>query len=419
MHKSVYTLGLLLTGVALFSSWVVQPDWGFFGHRRINRLAVFTLPPEMMPIYKKHLEYITDHAVDPDKRRYATPYEAIRHYIDIDHWGEYPFREVPRYRTDAILKYADVYGVWETTGDTVRIFGLDLQSRDDRGFSVTSDGVARAFGKPTLTFPYWKYRTFFGNKVLPLYYETEWRLDGSMLDSLYLLEPVSDYPDYLIVEDQFSEYGILPYHLVYMQGRLRQAFEAGDPEQVLRISADFGHYIADAHVPLHTTENYNGQLTDQKGIHAFWESRLPEIYADATYDYFVGKAEYIDDPTAFYWDVILESHSYLDSVLLIEKDLSRRFPKDQQYCYEERNERTVRQPCLPYAAAYHARLDGMVEARMRASILAVGSAWYTAWVDAGQPDLRRLGIIEEMPEQVAADSLPLLPTPPDGRDHDH
>ncbi len=27
--------------------------WGFFGHKRINRMAVFTLPPEMMVFYKK------------------------------------------------------------------------------------------------------------------------------------------------------------------------------------------------------------------------------------------------------------------------------------------------------------------------------------------------------------------------------
>jgi len=59
--------------------------WGFFGHKRINRMAVFTLPPELVGFYKYHIEYITEHAVDPDKRRYAVEGEAPRHYIDIDH----------------------------------------------------------------------------------------------------------------------------------------------------------------------------------------------------------------------------------------------------------------------------------------------------------------------------------------------
>jgi hypothetical protein len=46
---------------------------------------------------------------------------------------------------------------------------------------------------------------------------------------------------------------------------------------ILRLSADFGHYLGDLNVPLHTTMNYNGQLTGQEGIHGFWESRNPEI----------------------------------------------------------------------------------------------------------------------------------------------
>jgi hypothetical protein len=36
--------------------------------------------------------------------------------------------------------------------------------------------------------------------------------------------------------------------------------------EILFIAADLGHYIADAHMPLHTSDNHDGQLTDQKGI---------------------------------------------------------------------------------------------------------------------------------------------------------
>jgi hypothetical protein len=41
--------------------------------------------------------------------------------------------------------------------------------------------------------------------------------------------------------------------------------------------------------------------------------------------------------------------------------------------------------------AYDAMLQGMVERRMKQSIFAVASFWYTAWVNAGQPDLKNLG----------------------------
>jgi hypothetical protein len=44
--------------------------WGFFAHRRINRLAVFSLPPEMVGFFKANIQYITENAINPDRRRY-------------------------------------------------------------------------------------------------------------------------------------------------------------------------------------------------------------------------------------------------------------------------------------------------------------------------------------------------------------
>ena len=70
--------------------------WGFHAHKMINRYAVFTLPTELFGFYKKNIDYITEHAVDPDKRRYAILEEGPRHFIDIDHYGSYPFPELPR-----------------------------------------------------------------------------------------------------------------------------------------------------------------------------------------------------------------------------------------------------------------------------------------------------------------------------------
>ncbi len=85
----------------------IYKKWGFFGHKRINRIAIFTLPPQMFGFYKDHIEYLTEHAVDPDKRRYAMEGEAQCHYIDIDHYsknGDNPFEIVPRRWTDAVAK---------------------------------------------------------------------------------------------------------------------------------------------------------------------------------------------------------------------------------------------------------------------------------------------------------------------------
>src|SRR6478752_6296093 len=89
--------------------------WGFFAHKKINYYAVFLLPPEMMVLYKPNISFLSEHAVDPDKRRYAVAEEAARHYIDIDHYGKYPYDSLPRRWKDAIAKYGE---------DSVKAYGI-------------------------------------------------------------------------------------------------------------------------------------------------------------------------------------------------------------------------------------------------------------------------------------------------------
>lgn len=309
---------------------VTCQSWGFYGHRRINRMAVFTLPPEMITFYKQNIEFVTAHAVDPDKRRYASKGEAPRHYIDIDHYakeGQNPFDLMPRRWYDAVDKYS---------------------------------------------------------------------------------------------EDTLQAYGIVPWHVSRMVGWLTKAFESGDVDRILSTSADIGHYIADAHVPLHTTENYNGQLTGQKGIHGLWESRIPELTADE-YDYLVGRAKFVNSPLDAIWDAVEESNSHLDSVLLIEKQLTEKFPTDQKYAFETRGASTVQQYSQGFALAYNQRMGDMVESRMRKAIVMVGSIWYTAWVNAGQPNLDNFGKINEdkISEQQKEENEAFQKGEIKGRSHDH
>jgi len=281
--------------------------WGFYAHRKINQCAVFLLPPEMMVLYKPNIAFLEEHAVDPDKRRYTVPGEGPRHYIDIDHYGNYPYDSLPRKWNDAIAKYS---------------------------------------------------------------------------------------------EDTLNTYGIVPWWLQIMLYRLTDAFKEKNQARILKYSADIGHYIADAHVPLHTTKNHNGQYTDQKGIHGFWESRIPELLAEKEWDFFIGKAEFIKNPADFIWKRVVESAAAADTVLKFEKELSLSFPPDQRFAFEDRNGQLIRQYSSSYSKAYNDKLKGMVERRMRQSIFAVASFWYTAWVNAGQPDLTKLSNKNFSPEDL-------------------
>jgi hypothetical protein len=81
--------------------------WGFYAHQKINYYAVFLLPPEIMVLFKPNIQFLSDHAVDPDKRRYAVATEAPKHYIDIDYYGEYPYKELPRKYDEAVKKFTE------------------------------------------------------------------------------------------------------------------------------------------------------------------------------------------------------------------------------------------------------------------------------------------------------------------------
>jgi len=149
---------------------------------------------------------------------------------------------------------------------------------------------------------------------------------------------------------------------------------------------------------LHTSSNHNGQLTGQKGIHGFWESRIPEIYAETQWDLFSERAVYIRNPLEFTWKRIEESSGACDSVLRFEKMLNDQFASDRKYAFESRNRLIIKQYSTEYSSAYNQMLNGMVERRLRQSIFAVASFWYTAWVNAGQPALKNL-IRKELSEE--------------------
>jgi hypothetical protein len=379
---------MLLPAVILLTSFCDLEAWGFYGHRLINRMAVFTLPPEMIGFFKKNIEYITEHAIDPDKRRYATKHEGVRHYIDIDHWDKIPFPNVPRDFEEAIIKHCDIFWI-KSPGDTIR-FKKQL-SEDSIILNVRNMEFRSDYH---LFVKYWK------RVIKPLYYEEEWKLSGYDFDEFFGTNYFQKIPGEILIADNFSQHGIVPYHLEEMLERMTRAFKDKDQNKILRLTAEFGHYVSDAHVPLHTTVNYNGQLTDQVGIHAFWESRIPELFAEKDFDFFVGKADYIDNPRDFIWNIVIKAHGHLDSVLLIEKRLSKTYDSDRIFCFDERLGQTIRIQCPEYAKAYSDAMGSMVEDQMRASIHAIGSLWYTAWVNAGQPQLDKSAFVNYEPEPV-------------------
>ncbi|MDH5603357.1 MAG: zinc dependent phospholipase C family protein, partial [Cyclobacteriaceae bacterium] len=200
----------------------------------------------------------------------------------------------------------------------------------------------------------------------------------------------------LFEPDFLSENGTLPWNLQKVYFQLKEAFLKKDVSNILKYSAESGHYLGDANVPLHTTSNYNGQLTGQYGIHGFWESRLPELFFER-YNLFTGKADYLPNTSETIWRHILLANQAVDSVLSLEKKLSNELPIDLKYTYSKRGNAIVKTYSVDYARAYHTLLHGMVERQMKRSVKLVGDFWYTCWVDAGQPYLGDL--LHELPRK--------------------
>jgi hypothetical protein len=280
----------------------VSFGWGIWGHKHINKAAVFALPAEMRTFFYNHIDFITEESVVPDIRKYTIndKMEFARHYIDIEDF-DIPIKDFPKTKMEATSRF----------------------------------------------------------------------------DSAFL-----------------QKSGMLPWYIQNITDKLTKAFKNKNKTEILFLAADLGHYIADAHMPLHTSSNHDGQLTNQKGIHSFWESQLPELFGD-NYNFYTGTAKFINNITDETWDIIKHSNQLADTLLLTEKKVHQSFSNGKIYNMDTNNnisKNQYNQPLhtLEYSKAYHKALNGMIEKQMRGAIAVSANYWYTAWVNAGKPDLTLL-----------------------------
>jgi hypothetical protein len=108
--------------------------------------------------------------------------------------------------------------------------------------------------------------------------------------------------------------GILPWAILATADSLEAAFENNDMHKAMLLAADLGHYIGDSHMPLHITRNYNGQYTNQSGVHSRYESTLIQNFqSQIVYD--GDSLQYIDDIPDFVFNMLYDNYQYVDSVL--------------------------------------------------------------------------------------------------------
>lgn len=191
-------------------------------------------------------------------------------------------------------------------------------------------------------------------------------------------------------EKKLNEYGTLPWEIQHTYKQLVTAFKTKNKAEIIQKSADLGHYISDAHVPLHTTENYDGQLTNQLGLHSLWETEAIAIgfeNLDLSSIKSCNKIKNIEKQT---WEIIKATAKLVPSVIETEKQLSADFSPDQKYKYQERNGKQERKYSGAFIKAYWQKLNSQINTQLLKSAEMTSRYWFTAYEEAGKPNLESL-----------------------------
>ena len=246
-----------------------------------------SLEGDLKELLMEHRQALIDRSMDPDRRKDDEPEEFLRHFINLDGYGHFPF-------TDFELD-----------------FRRTVQKLGER--KVTENG----------TILWAAHRSF---------------------------------------------------------EALSQAFWNGDTEQILRHASDLSHYVADLHQPLHTTTNYNGQLTAQLGIHFRFEIDLASRYLDQIQFAKMPAAD-LGGILASLHSMALESFVWVDNILLADRQVVSQLGIEREAYLGDRPRRIYPEPYFEHMFQW---LGSPLELRLNQAVHRLNSLWWMAWVKGTQ-----------------------------------
>jgi len=164
--------------------------------------------------------------------------------------------------------------------------------------------------------------------------------------------------------------GLLPWQIGVYSAKLTTSFQQGRWEEVKLNAAILAGYVAEAHDPFNTTENFDGHLTQQNGINERFGTTLIDRFS-SFFPIRPNDASFISDPTDHAFESCLSAHSALETILLADRDarLSSKAYNDEYFDH-----------------FYNLTAATLIRQLSEAST-DVGSYWLTAWTNAGKPNL--------------------------------
>jgi len=173
-----------------------------------------------------------------------------------------------------------------------------------------------------------------------------------------------------------TKMGLLPWAALESYNKLVQFFREKNRDNVIIFSADLGHYVGDGHQPFHTLLNYDGQLTDQKGIHGRYESEMVNRYIDQISNSLTTReVKYVAKPLEYIFDFLTASNFYSPVIFTADKTSFAQAGSHGSEDYYK----------LLWFRTKHVTINQLSNA---SGVLA--SLIYSAWVDAGKPSLEEL-----------------------------
>jgi hypothetical protein len=169
---------------------------------------------------------------------------------------------------------------------------------------------------------------------------------------------------------RISRNGILPWQIGEYSLRLTNDLRSGSWDDARLDAAVLAHYVADAHDPLNTTQNFDGQLTDQAGLSKRFGSNLVDRYTNF-FMFHPEEAGKVDDATSYAFTMCLESNTWVDRILWADWR-SRSGLADYTDEYFDR---------------FYTQIGSTATQEINSAAHDTGSYWYSAWLNAGQPAL--------------------------------
>jgi hypothetical protein len=166
--------------------------------------------------------------------------------------------------------------------------------------------------------------------------------------------------------------GLLPWQIGLVSQRLTDALRTGNWDQARLLAASLAGYVAQAHDPFNTTEDFDGRVAGQPGINTRFSANLVERYS-LFFPMRPNDAAYIVDPTDHAFESCLNAHSWLENIFLAD--------------------RRARAGLADYTDDYYDRFYNQAGAtlirQLSDAATDIGSYWLTAWINAGRPALPR------------------------------